>query len=86
MASCKYFIPFNSFLQEMQTNKIFHVDGYTTDDVRLHWKEDNPVQVTSQTSITGFNLEKSETDICTSKTNTGKIHYPMNSLETILTN
>lgn len=47
-------------------------DGYTTEDVVFIWKEDGPVQVTSNLHLPRFTLTKFETDYCTSKTNTGE--------------
>lgn len=46
--------------------------GYTTEDVVLRWKEEDPVQATTLTSITGFILDGHTTDSCTSNTKTGE--------------
>lgn len=49
------------------------VDGYTTEDLMFVWKQEDPVQITTNLHLPRFTLEKYLTDYCTSKTNTGKL-------------
>ncbi|KAF7489860.1 Glutamate-gated chloride channel [Sarcoptes scabiei] len=45
--------------------------GYTTEDLMFVWKQEDPVQITTNLHLPRFTLEKYLTDYCTSKTNTG---------------
>ena len=49
--------------------------AYTTDDLVLVWKSENPVQVGSKLDVPGFRLSPFETTTGTSKTNTGAYGY-----------
>ena len=46
-------------------------DGWTTDDLVFQWKKENPVQVAKNMHLPRFILEKFQTDLCNSITNTG---------------
>ncbi|KAI1289887.1 Glutamate-gated chloride channel [Halotydeus destructor] len=46
--------------------------GYTTEDVVLLWKEENPVQITKTLHLPRFTLTNKRTEYCTSRTNTGE--------------
>lgn len=60
------------YQQLICSKNIIKSDGYTTEDVVFIWKEEGPVQVTSNLHLPRFTLTKFETDYCTSRTNTGE--------------
>jgi hypothetical protein len=51
-------------------------DGWTTDDLVFQWKKENPVQVAKNMHLPRFILEKFQTDLCNSITNTGMLSLP----------
>ena len=46
--------------------------GYSTDDLVLIWKENDPLQVTKSVNVPQFVLKSYSTDYCTSRTNSGE--------------
>ena len=48
-------------------------DGWTADDLIYEWKEDEPVQIIEHLNLPRFKLEHYDTDMCNTKTNTGKV-------------
>lgn len=50
-----------------------YTDGWTTEDLVFQWKHTDPVQVARNMHLPRFILEKFQTDLCNSITNTGKM-------------
>lgn len=50
------------------------LDGWTTEDLVFQWKQIDPVQVARNMHLPRFILEKFQTDLCNSITNTGTTH------------
>lgn len=50
----------------------YKTDGWTTEDLVFQWKQTDPVQVARNMHLPRFILEKFQTDLCNSITNTGK--------------
>ena len=46
--------------------------GYTTEDLILLWREDDPIQINKNLNYPKFTFEKYSTSYCNSKTNTGE--------------
>ena len=86
MASCKLVLMFlehttlmyiRTQIRIMTRNTIYiytfiFSDGWTTADLIFKWKQQDPVQVTSDLHLPRFALEQFTTDYCDSQTNTGK--------------
>ena len=51
---------------------IFLTDGYTTDEIKLNWKNDNPVQVNEELELPQFDLNKWEVSDCETSYVTGR--------------
>nr|CAH0100256.1 unnamed protein product [Daphnia galeata] len=72
---------FNGDQFSMQSSKVKHTkrplhakiqNGWTTEDLVFQWKQIDPVQVARNMHLPRFILEKFQTDLCNSITNTGE--------------
>lgn len=65
----------NLYIKHGPHTKIKHPDGWTTEDLVFQWKQTDPVQVARNMHLPRFILEKFQTDLCNSITNTGKLTF-----------